>query len=109
MTTLTPDISALWRTAGSRIAAAGLPPNVEHRDELVLVAGAYAAAQAVAYAAETDLHQVLAFELLAGGAFPAYGALSRVELQAVEHIVARTWRLIAVEVGRLRGGLGVAA
>lgn len=109
MTALTTEITNLWRTAGSRIAAAGLPVDTEHREEMVRVAGAYAAAQAQAYATESETYCVLAFELLAADAFPAYGALSRVELQAVEHIVARTWRLIAVEVGRLRGGLGVAA
>lgn len=108
MTALTPDIAAAWRTAARTVVAAGLPPDLEHRAEMVTVAGAYAAAQAAAYASETEMQRVLAFELLAGDALTAYGSLSRVELQTVELVVARAWRTIAVEVGRLRG-LGEAA
>lgn len=108
MTALTPEISALWRTAGTRVADAGLPPDLEHRAEMALVSGALAAAQACAYASETEMQRVLAFELLAGDALTAYGSLSRVELQTAELVVARCWRTIAVEVGRLRG-LGEAA
>ncbi len=109
MTALTPDLSALWRTAGTRIAAAGLPPDLPHRSERVLMAGALAAAQAQAYATETNLSKHLAFELLEGDALTAYGALDRTELLSVEMTVARCWRRIAVEVGRLRGATEVAA
>lgn len=110
MTALTPEISALWRTAGTRIAAAGLPPDLPHRSEMVLVAGALAAAQAAAYATEVDRHQVLGFELLTSGSLEAWGQLSRTELQTVELVVAQNWRRIASEVGRLRSvELGEAA
>ncbi|MBE5513784.1 Uncharacterised protein [Mycobacteroides abscessus subsp. abscessus] len=109
MTALPPDISALWREAGARIAAAGLPPDLPNRDSMVLVAGAYAAAQAAAYATESEPYRFRAFELLASGAFDAYGELSPVEQLSVEMIVARAWRTIAVEVGRLRSELGDAA
>lgn len=108
MTALTPDLSALWRTAGTRIAAAGLPGDLPHRQEMALVAGSVAAAQASAYATETEMYRVLGFELLTGGSLEAWGQLSPVELLSVEMTVARCWRRIAVEVGRLRG-LGEAA
>ncbi|SHX66266.1 Uncharacterised protein [Mycobacteroides abscessus subsp. abscessus] len=109
MTALTPEVTALWRTAARTVAAAGLPPDLEHRAEMALVAGAYAAAQAAAYATESEPYRFRAFELLASGAFDAYGELSPVELLSVEMTVARCWRAIAVEVGRLRGGLEVSA
>lgn len=109
MTALPPDIAAAWRTAACSVVAAGLPHDLEHRAEMALVAGALAAAQAQAYATETEMHRHLAFELLAGGALAAYGQLSPVELLSVEMIVARSWRTIAVEVGRLRGATEVAA
>lgn len=109
MTALTPEVAALWRTAGRRVAAAGLPPDLEHRAEMALVAGALAAAQAQAYAAEVDRHRVLGFELLTGGSLEAWGQLDRTELMTVEMVVARSWRRIAVEVGRLRGATEVAA
>lgn len=108
MTALTPDLAAAWRTAGTRVADAGLPHDIDHRSEMTVVAGALAAAQAAAYAAESEPYRFRAFELLASGAFDAYGELSPVELLSVEMTVARCWRLIAVEVGRLRG-LGEAA
>ncbi|MGV7586312.1 hypothetical protein PJI74_01090 [Mycobacterium kansasii] len=109
MTALTPDLSALWRTAGTRIAAAGLPPDLEHRAEMALVSGALAAAQAAAYAAESEMHRHLLFELLAAGALAAWAELSPVELMTVEMVVARNWRAIVAEFGRLRAGLGEAA
>lgn len=102
MTALTPEIAKLWRTAARNVAAAVLPPDLEHRGEMCLVAGAFAAAQAAAYAAEDEMHRHLVFELLASGAFEAYGLLSRGEVATVELVVARTWRTVAVEVGRLR-------
>lgn len=109
MTALNPDISALWREAGSRIAAAGLPPEMPHCAEMIVVAGAYAAAQAQAYAAESDLHRHLGWELLTGGSLEAWAELDTAELMTVKMVVARTWRAIAVEVGRLRAELGEAA
>lgn len=109
MTALTPEVTALWREASTRVAGAGLPDDAEHRAEMVLVAGAYAAAQARAYAEETDLHGFLGWELLTADALEAWAVLSRVELLTVELTVARTWRVIASEVGRLRAGLGEAA
>lgn len=102
MTALTPEVAALWRTAGTRVADAGLPPGLPHRSEMVTVAGALAAAQASAYANETEMYRVLGFELLADGALTAYGQLDHTELMTVELVVARCWRAIAVEVGRLR-------
>lgn len=110
MTALTPEVTALWRTAGHTIAAAGLPDDMPNRAEMALVAGALAAAQARAYATEVDRHQVLGFELLASGSLEAWGQLSRTELQTVELVVAQNWRRIASEVGRLRSvELGEAA
>lgn len=110
MTALTPEVAALWRTAGTRVADAGLPGDLPHRDSMALVAGALAAAQARAYATEVDRHQVLGFELLTSGSLEAWGQLSRTELQTVELVVAQNWRRIASEVGRLRSvELGEAA
>lgn len=110
MTALTPEVAPLWRTAGTRVADAGLPPDLPNRQEMTVVAGALAAAQAQAYAAEVDRHQVLGFELLTGGSLEAWGQLSRTELQTVELVVAQNWRRIASEVGRLRSvELGEAA
>lgn len=102
MSTLSPEVAALWRTAGARIVAVGLPDDIDHREELVLVAGALAAAQAQAYATESEPYQFRAFELLTADALDAWSCLSRVELLTVEMTVARCWRTIAVEVGRLR-------
>lgn len=109
MSSLSPEVSALWRTAARNVASAGLDPDAEHRAEMVLVAGAYAAAQARAYAEEKDLHGFLGWELLTGDALEAWSRLSRVELLTVEMTVARTWRVIASEVGRLRFAGEVAA
>lgn len=109
MTALTPEVTALWRTAACNVAGAGLDPDQPNREAMVLVAGAYAAAQARAYAEETDLHGFLGWELLAAGALDAWAVLSRVELLTVEMTVARCWRTIAVEVGRLRSVGEVAA
>lgn len=110
MTALTPEVTALWRTAGHTIADAGLPGDLPHRQEMTVVAGALAAAQARAYATEVDRHQVLGFELLTSGSLDAYGQLTPVELLSVEMTVARCWRRIASEVGRLRSvELGEAA
>jgi hypothetical protein len=109
VTALTPAVTALWRTAGRRIADAGLPDDLPNRAEMVTVAGAFAAAQARAYAEETELHRVLGWELLTSGAFPAYGRLDRADLQTVELVTARCWRLIAIEVGHVRRELEVAA
>ncbi|WP_018601040.1 hypothetical protein [Mycobacterium sp. 155] len=103
MAALTPAVTALWRTAGTRIAAAGLPPDLPNRDAMVLVAGAFAAATAAAYAEEKAMHEVLAFELLTGGAMEAWGQLSRVEVMSVEMTVARCWRAIVSEFAHLRG------
>lgn len=110
MTALTPEVAALWRTAARNVAAAGLPPDVDHREEMVTVAGALAAAQAQAYAAEVDRHRVLGFELLTGGSLEAWGQLDRGELMTVEMVVARSWRRIVNEFARLRSvELGEAA
>lgn len=100
---LSPEVTALWRTAGSHTVGIGLDPDAEHRAEMVAVAGVYAAAQARAYASESDLHGFLGWELLTADALAAWGELSRAELLTVELTVARCWRAIAVEVGRLRG------
>ncbi|SKM36219.1 Uncharacterised protein [Mycobacteroides abscessus subsp. abscessus] len=108
-TALTPEVTALWREAGAHIAAAGLAPDQPNREAMIVVAGAYAAAQASAYAEEADLHGFLGWELLAAGALDAWGRLSRAELLTVEVTVARTWRVIAAEVGRLRTGRETAA
>ncbi|CPS10950.1 Uncharacterised protein [Mycobacteroides abscessus] len=102
MTTLNPEVADLWRTAGTRIAVAGLDPDMEHREEMAAVAGAFAAAQATAYAAEDEMHRHLVFELLTSGALTAYGQLSRGEVATVEMVVARNWKRVVAEVGRLR-------
>jgi hypothetical protein len=102
-TNLSPAVTALWRTAGTRVAAAGLPADMRNRDAMVTVAGAFTAAEVQALAAGEPMWRFLPAELhRTAETRTATTALTSVELQSVEMVVARNWRVIAVEVGRLR-------